>query len=144
MHLIKSKCCLFASLWCINNLSCVDKFVGSDHFCLEISVDNAQHIGWSLQVPKILKVVLSYWSTGKLLWACVWSCHPEPCHLGDSPRQKCNDDMPIFLLRSCLGTSNTFLDDKLRCMVFNLNYPGISIIMATFIIADKNLGCYCL
>ena len=109
-HPIKSKCCLFASFWSINHL-----FVSFSSPTIAIWIwkfpsDCTAGRPIATGVQNSLKVMLSYWSKkSKLISARVWSCHLEPCRLGDSPRQEYdNDNMPEFLQHSCLGTSKTW------------------------------------
>ena len=112
-HMLIAKYCLFASFRCINHLFCGIicaqwPFVSGD-FHQQCTADRPVATG----AQNSLKVVLGDWSrNSKLLWACVWSCHPESCHLGDSPRQEYDmDDMtniPKALLswdmKACQGS----------------------------------------
>ena len=92
-HLIREKCCLFASFWCINDLV-IPITLRSTTLCIRfpptwLMVERAA----AICTQKYLKVLLYYWSKdSKLPWTRVWSCHPEPSHLGDFPRQ----DMPTY------------------------------------------------
>ena len=124
---MRTKYYLLASFWCTNH-----RFLSSSlramticfgDFHRQCTVDRPVTAG----VQNSLDVVLGCWSkNSRLLRARIRSCHPQSCHLGDSPRQEYdNDDMPDIHKASHIGTSkhDRVQASKITCMALDQNGP---------------------